>query len=245
MKANGPALADLGDQLIGGDDGVAAVGAQGVGVVEGLVAGVQAGFGGPFAVGVDLVHGVGGEGGPALVGVGGQEHGAGVAPRVGAGIGLAQGDHLVAVEVEDLRRGGLEAVGDAGGAPGRRLAGAAEGDGWSARRRRGGRDPHGAPPVLEGLAGPGLLEHGDGLGGAPGPFVHGRAEHLELGAHVPVGEGEVEAAVAQQVDDGDVLGQSQRVVERRDHGRHADAQVRRARRHRRSYGQRAGEVPVG
>jgi len=68
------------------------------------------------------------------------------------------------------------------------------------------------------FTGPGRLQRAQGLGGEPGPFCHGDTEHVELPLHVPVGEHDIDAAAAQQIEHGEVLGQTQRVMEGSDQG---------------------------
>ena len=46
-------------------------------------------------------------------------------------------------------------------------------------------------------------------------------EHRELGRHVAGSDSDVEPSVAQDVEDGEILGQPQRIVERRYHRGHA------------------------
>jgi hypothetical protein len=77
--------------------------------------------------------------------------------------------------------------------------------------------------VLERLARPGLLEDPDRFGHPLRPPADRLAEHVEFPFDVPVGEDEVQSPLAHEVDDGHILGQTQRIVERRDHRGDVDA----------------------
>ena len=69
----------------------------------------------------------------------------------------------------------------------------------------------------EPAAGPRSPQDLDGLLGPGAAFGLRRAEHPELLLAPPVAETEEQPAARQEVDDGRVLGESQRVVERREH----------------------------
>ena len=107
------------------------------------------------------------------------------------------------------------------------------------------RHLHGAAPVLERLAAERGLQRGDDLGHPLGPLVHGHAVHGELLGHVAGGDDEVDAAAAEVVEHDEVLGEAERVVERRDERGDDEAHVLRAGRHRREHRERAREVAVG
>src|SRR5688572_2511093 len=129
----------------------------------------------------------------------------------------------------DSLLGGLEvaaaadvAVAELPGAPDRRLHHPAEVD----RRARLLRGPRGyarlveaedAALVREMLAGPGLAKDLRGLAGPAHPLLCRNAEHPELLLAPAETEPENEPAARKLVHDGSVLGQSQRVVERREH----------------------------
>ena len=113
-----------------------------------------------------------------------------------------------------------------------------------ARLGRRRRDVHRAPVVLERLARPRRLERADRLAHARRPLRHRDVEHGELVAHVPARDDQVEATFAQEIDDGDVLGEAERVVERHDQRHDVDPDGGGARRDRRRHRQRAREVAV-
>jgi len=58
-----------------------------------------------------------------------------------------------------------------------------------------------------------------------GPAAHGLIKHGELLTHVPVGQDQVQSALADQVDHRDIFGQPQGVVEGRHQGSQVDANV--------------------
>jgi hypothetical protein len=164
--------------------------------------------------------------------------------RVLARVGLAELQALVAVGRPQL---GLErrepAVGDARcGAPRGGWGPAAEQD----RRRRIGsrRDP--AAPALpqEGLARPGQPQERDGLADRLPAVLEAPAEHLELARPVAAADAEDQPAVRRELRHRGVLGELDRVVERREHDRGAEPDPLRARAHRAREDERRRVVAV-
>ena len=86
--------------------------------------------------------------------------------------------------------------------------------------------------MFEGFPGPGSLQRAQRLRRSARPFAHGDIEHVELALDISVREYQIDPAPAQKIDDGEVLGQSQRIMERGDHRRKHEAHVFGARGHR-------------
>ena len=129
---------------------------------------------------------------------------------------MAEALALVEVELHQLlvadRR--EEAEPEAGGPLGRGRARPADHDHRMGLLHRSGRDLHRLAVELEGLAGPGL-DHGLEAGVEPlAPALPLAAEQLVLDRPVAQAGHDRDAAVADQVEHGDVLGQADRVVQR-------------------------------
>jgi hypothetical protein len=76
--------------------------------------------------------------------------------------------------------------------------------------------------IAERLAAPGELEYLDGLVGARSALVLGHTKRGELPRLVAGSQADVQAAPAQLVDHRQVLGESERVVQRREQHRGAE-----------------------
>ena len=159
---------------------------------------------------------------------------------------------LVAVQLEHLHR--RAGVGHEVGAEARRPPG------------RGGRraaDPQRRVRLLHRLGGdgdvvelevpspvghsrrrPGGDQQLDDLVGARAPLRLRHAHHLELLEPVSRGDAEVEAPAAEGVDHGHLLGEAQRVVQRRQQDGRAEAHPRRAHRHRPEHRHQPGQVAL-
>ncbi len=86
------------------------------------------------------------------------------------------------------------------------------------RLQRLWRHPHLHTTMFELLPAPGLAQEGNTRLHGVGAVVDRRAEHRELGRHVARPEHEVDATAARQVEDRDVLGDVEHVVQRQDDG---------------------------
>ena len=109
----------------------------------------------------------------------------------------------------------------------------------------GGHDLHLTTLVLERLARHRLEQHPELLFGDRAALGPVDAEQLELFRPVAERHHVGHASVAQDVEDGHVFGEADRVVERHQRGRDRDGQVLGARRHRRREQQGRRDVAVG
>ncbi len=130
-------------------------------------------------------------------------------------------------------------------APGGRRAAAAHRDADPVAAIRPRRQVHRPAAVLEGFAGEGGAHGRHHLGDPRPPLARRHAIELELLAHVAPGHDQVHPPPRQVVEDEQVLGQADGVVERRDQRGHAEADVGGARRHGGDDGERAGQIAVG
>src|ERR1700760_165321 len=144
-------------------------------------------------------------------------------PWLGARI-PARGDTFLPVQLVERRVGGHETIAEPGRPPGRGARGATHEDGQSTRLNRYREYPHRAPPPLDRLTGPRPAEQGDARfeRGPPGREVG--TEHVELAPPVARSHHHLRPPLADDVDDREFLGDSQRVVQRQDEGGHAQPQ---------------------
>ena len=99
-------------------------------------------------------------------------------------------------------------------------------------------------PVAHPRRRPGGDQQLDDLVGARAPLRLRHAHHLELLEPVSRGDSQVEAPAAEGVDHGHVLGEAQRVVQRRQQYRRAEAHPPRAHGHRAEHRHQPGQVAL-
>ncbi len=139
---------------------------------------------------------------------------------------------------------GEEEQAQSAGAPGSGDGAAAVGEHGSAGRERERRDADLAPVDVCRLARPEPLQQADALFDQCGPAATVDAEHLELLVAVPDPDDVDHPAAAEQVDDGQILGQLHRLVEREQQGADGDGQALGARRDGRGERHGRGQVTV-
>lgn len=140
--------------------------------------------------------------------------------------------------------GRLESVADACGPPCRGNRRAAQDDGRPRPAMRSCRDPGGTAAIHERLAAPGELQNLNCFFEQPATLPDIDAEHGEFLRDITRGYDQVQAAAADQVDNGAILGHADRVVERDNEGADGDPDVARARSRRRRGNERRRQVAV-
>src|SRR6185437_5422606 len=235
VEQEGSGGADVGDGVVGGHDAVATGGpdvVDGGDVDDGAGPGLV-GVGVPGGIGDGVAEEVGAEAVPGGVGVGVDEGGGqGVVAAAEEQAGLtAQRGALVAVEpLEVAAAFGHHAEAQPGGpADGGRGAAADEEEGaaggagpWGDRGAGASAAGDGAAGGHHRVAGPGSPEQVDGGVEAGGPLVHRDAEEVELLLAVAGAEDHRQAAAAQDVEDGELLGGLHRVAEGGEEGGHLE-----------------------
>ena len=139
---------------------------------------------------------------------------------------------------------GLEVQAEPGGALGGRDRAAAVEEERVRLRVRRRRHPHAAPLVLELLAGPGLQQHPDPRLEVAPARRHGSPEQRVLLGPVAQADRVADPTGAEVVEDREVLGQAQRLVEVDQQRADRDRDPRGHRRHRRRDRHRRGQVAV-